>query len=581
MVQGDAGRSGRNTIVTNSLGQRWQPWRCASLAVAGVLQAFSTAWPWGGGGQAFGSLQVLAMAVALVLIAGPADAAPSAGVACGSASTRFWSGFWRGWCFAAAWLMATFWWLYISMHVYGGLPGWLAALAVLLLAAALALYYALACGLWLLARPALGAIRQALLWATLWLLAELCRGVLFTGFPWGATGYAHVDSLLAGYAPWLGVYGIGALAAFLSAVLGQTAQRVFAWRKVQGGGRRRFPVIAAMLVVIVLAPGWWLKRASVSALQPISGESGVHVALLQGNIAQEEKFQPNGGVETALQWYGQQMREVQADLLVLPETALPLFPQQLPQEYWQGLQKRFASGGQAALIGVPAGDGLTGYANAVVGMASGGAQVAGVEAAQPGFSLPPASQAEYRYAKHHLVPFGEFVPFGFQWFVDRMQMPLGSFQRGALAQPRLLFKGERLQPNICYEDLFGEELAASFIDPATSPTILVNMSNIAWFGDTVAIDQHRQISRMRAMELARPMLRATNTGSTAVIDAGGRVLQELPRQVRGVLHAKLAGNHAPPTFYAWWAARWGLWPLWVLALMAAPALMWCRPRKAA
>ena len=88
-----------------------------------------------------------------------------------------------------------------------------------------------------------------------------------------------------------------------------------------------------MLVVIVLAPGWWLKRASVSALQPISGESGVHVALLQGNIAQEEKFQPNGGVETALQWYGQQMREVQADLLVLPETALPLFPQQLPQEY--------------------------------------------------------------------------------------------------------------------------------------------------------------------------------------------------------------------------------------------------------
>ena len=255
--------------------------------------------------------------------------------------------------------------------------------------------------------------------------------------------------------------------------------------------------------------------------------------------------------------------------------------QQLPQEYWQGLQKRFASGGQAALIGVPAGDGLTGYANAVVGMASGGAQVAGVEAAPPDFSLPPAPQAEYRYAKHHLVPFGEFVPFGFQWFVDRMQMPLGSFQRGDLAQPRLLFKGERLQPNICYEDLFGEELAASFIDPATSPTILVNMSNIAWFGDTVAIDQHRQISRMRAMELARPMLRATNTGSTAVIDAGGRVLQELPRQMRGVLHARLAGNHAPPTFYAWWAARWGLWPLWVLALMAAPALMWRRSRKVA
>ena len=162
-----------------------------------------------------------------------------------------------------------------------------------------------------------------------------------------------------------------------------------------------------------------------------------------------------------------------------------------------------------------------------------------------------------------------------------MNMPLGSFQRGALAQPRLVFKGERLQPNICYEDLFGEELAVSFLDPATSPTILVNMSNIAWFGDTVAIDQHRQISRMRAMELARPMLRATNTGSTAVIDAGGRVVQELPRQMRGVLHARVTGNHAPPTFYAWWAARWGLWPLWTLALMVVSVLLWRRPRMAA
>ena len=560
--------------------RRWQPLHYALLALAGVSQAFSTAWPWGWQGQAFGSLQVLAMAIALFLIAGPAGGAPSTDCAMGSASSRFWRGFWRGWCFAAAWLGATFWWLYISMHVYGGLPGWLAALAVLLLAAALALYYAVACGLWLLARPALGTVRQVLLWAMLWLLAELCRGVLFTGFPWGAVGYAHVDSLLGGYAPWLGVYGIGALAAILSAALGLGAQLILSRRAVRDGSRRSFSIVAVALAAIMLTTGGWLKRASVNGLPPVSGESGVHVALLQGNIAQEEKFQPNGGVETALQWYGQQMHGLQADLLVLPETALPLLPQQLPEGYWQELQQRFAHGGRAVLIGVPAGDTLGGYANAVVGMASGGAQTAGLAALQPDFSLPSAQQTEYRYAKHHLVPFGEFVPFGFQWFVDQMNMPLGSFQRGALAQPRLVFKGERLQPNICYEDLFGEDLAASFMDPATSPTILVNMSNIAWFGDTVAIDQHRQISRMRAMELARPMLRATNTGSTAVIDAGGRVVQELPRQVRGVLHARVVGNHAPATFYAWWTARWGLWPMWTLALMVIPALLWRRPRMA-
>ena len=260
------------------------------------------------------------------------------------------------------------------------------------------------------------------------------------------------------------------------------------------------------------------------------------------------------------------MHTLQADLLVLPETALPLLPQQLPEGYWHGLQQRFASTGRAVLIGIPAGDSRTGYANAVVGMAAGGVQTAGAAAPQAGFFLPPAPQAEYRYAKHHLVPFGEFIPFGFQWFVDMMRMPLGSFARGPAGQPRMVLKGERLQPNICYEDLFGEELAASFLDASTAPTLLVNISNIGWFGDTVAIDQHRHISRMRAMEFARPMLRATNTGSTAVIDACGRVLQEFPRHTRGVLQARISGNHAGPTFFAWWAARLGLWPLWIIGL---------------
>ena len=471
--------------------------------------------------------------------------------------------------------MATFWWLYISMHVYGGLPGWLAALAVLLLAAALALYYALACGLWLLARPALSAIRQALLWATLWLLAELCRGVLFTGFPWGATGYAHVDSLLAGYAPWLGVYGICALAAFLSAMLGQTVQRASFWRKVQGGGCGRFPVIAAMLIVIVLATGWWLKRASVSALQPISGESGVHVALLQGNIAQEEKFQPNGGVETALQWYGQQMREVQADLLVLPETALPLFPQQLPQEYWHGLQKRFASGGQAALIGVPAGDGLTGYANAVVGMASGGAQVAGVEAAPPDFSLPPAPQAEYRYAKHHLVPFGEFVPLEsiLRPLAPFFDLPMSSFSRGPYIQPPLSLNGIQLTAAICYEIILGEQVRDNF-RPDTD--YLLTISNDAWFGKSIGPWQHFQMARMRALELARPLLRSTNNGITAVIGPQGEIQAMIPQFTREVLTTNVT-----PTTGLTPYARTGNWPLWVLTALFgfAAVLMSLRARK--
>lgn len=564
-------------------------WRYALLLVAGVLQAFATAWPWGGQtwgdkGGASGTLQILALAVALMVLPGQTQGAASASAHALPARSRFWQGFRRGWCFATAWLAATFWWLFISMHTYGGLPGWLAALAVLLLAAALALYYAVALGMWCSAWPQGGVVRRVVLFAALWLLAELCRGVFLTGFPWGAIGYAHIDSALAGYAPWVGVYGISALAAASAACL--SAFGSYCWQTVAGreaapyanrksAGLRLGAMVAALL--LIAGVGAWQKHAQQQALVAQAASvprPALEVALLQGNIPQDEKFQSGGGMELALEWYWQQMQASPANVVVLPETALPVFPHMLPNEYWQSLQQRLAQAGkpQAVLMGMFAGDAEQGYANAAIGMAAGKVQAVGA-VAQADLALPPAMQAQYSYAKHHLVPFGEFVPPGFQWLIDMMRIPLGEQQRGALAQPRMLFQGERLQPNICYEDLFGEELARSFIDPATAPTILVNMSNIAWFGDTVAIDQHRHISRMRAKELARPMLRATNTGSTAVIDAAGQVQAELPRLTRGVLQAKVVGNHAEPTFFAWWAARWGLWPLWLLAL-ATGLLAW-------
>lgn len=556
--------------------------RYGLLMLAGILQAFSTAWPWDEKGSASGTLQVLALAAALVLLQGMRFSEYAAPI---QARQRLWQGFWRGWCFATTWLTATFWWLFISLHTYGGLPGWFAALAVLLLAAALALYYAIAFAIWSWALPHAGMARRVVLFAALWLVAELCRGVFFTGFPWGAIGYAHVDSVLAGYASWIGVYGIGALAAASAGCLSALPALFMRTRGQDGSVKHhknawvRWGALAGVLLVIY-GTAAWQKQAQRQAVSewseanPGAANANLHVALLQGNIPQEEKFQPNGGMELALEWYWQQIQESKADVIVLPETALPLVPHMLPEGYWQDLQQRFADTDgpqQAVLIGMFGGNAQQGYANAAVGMASGGARAVG--GAQADLSLPATMQTEYSYAKHHLVPFGEFIPFGFRWFVNMMRIPLGSQQRGALAQPRMLFKGERLQPNICYEDLFGEELAAGFINPAEAPTILVNMSNIAWFGDTVAIDQHRNISRMRAMELARPMLRATNTGATAVIDETGRVLQELPRLTRGVLQATVKGNKTQPTFFAWWAARWSLWPLWGVGLVGI-ALAW-------
>ena len=171
----------------------------------------------------------------------------------------------------------------------------------------------------------------------------------------------------------------------------------------------------------------------------------------------------------------------------------------------------------------------------------------------------------------------------FKWFTAMMDIPLGDFNRGAVGQPSFAWKGQRIAPNICYEDLFGEELGARFIDPAQAPTVFVNFSNIGWFGNSVAIDQHLHISRMRALEFERPMVRATNTGATAIIDHRGVVTHRLAPYTRGVLTGEVQGRGLGAasgwqiTPYAWWVSRWGLGPLWAVGALVL-ALAWVARR---
>jgi apolipoprotein N-acyltransferase len=262
-------------------------------------------------------------------------------------------------------------------------------------------------------------------------------------------------------------------------------------------------------------------------------------------------------------------------LVVAPETAVPVLPQQLGVEFWRANLAPLAADGVppvGVLLGLPLGSANEGYTNSAWGLSPAVAQEVMTAGALP-------NQAAYRYDKHHLVPFGEFVPPLFRWFTELMNIPLGDFNRGALPQPAWAWAGQRIAPNICYEDLFGEELAAQFRDPDQAPTVLVNLSNIAWFGDTIAIDQHLTISRLRAMELGRPMLRATNTGATAVIDAKGQVTAQWPRLTRGRLEATTTGTTGI-TPYAHWAARWGLMPMWLAALgVAIGAMLNIRSRR--
>lgn len=454
-----------------------------------------------------------------------------------SGVTRACQAAWLGWLYGGMWLIGGTGWTYVSLHRFGGLPSWLAGLSVLLLSLFLSVYLALAAGCWVHWRRQIWW-RDAIALGGLWLLAELARAMVLTGFPWAASGYGLVDVSWRWWAPLVGVYGVGGLWACAAAC------GVLLWRQ----GQRAGALAAALL--LVLSVSYQPVRPLAAFTKPV--DRPLTVSLLQGNVPQDEKFVPELQVPM-LMWHGRELLASSSDLVVAPETAVPLLPSQLPEAFWEGLLDGFRQGERYALFGVPLGSFEHGYTNSVVGLSA-------VAATNP--------QGFYQYDKHHLVPFGEFIPFGFHWFVQLMNIPLGDFSRGPLAAPSFAVKGQRVAPTICYEDLYGEEIATRFVDAARSPTILANVSNLAWFGEDLAIFQHHQIARMRSLEFQVPTIRATNTGSTMIVDADGRVTHQLASNQRGVLVGAVQG-FSGVTPYAWWAGRFGLWPLVAFALLVS------------
>ncbi|MBB1076493.1 apolipoprotein N-acyltransferase [Rhodoferax sp. 4810] len=505
--------------------------------LAGALQAASTAWPFAiptglaglglSRGQPIWWLQLLSLASLVVLL----KRAPNARQAA-----------WRGWFFTLAWLASTFAWLFTSMHTYGGLPAPLAVLAVLALAGALAIYYAAVCWyFWPLAHTNKGL--AAIVFGSLWLLAELARGQWLTGFGWGAVGYAQVNGPLQPLMAWVGMYGATWVAAVVAALL---------------AGVLTVPALKQKLQACVILLAWLVLPSALP--EPSGADRGeLSVTLLQGNIAQEEKFEPATGILQALRWYSAQLQASQSALIITPETALAVLPEQLPDGYWRAIQQRFASGEQAALVGLPLGGFSQGYTNSVVGF-------------KPGQEVP------WRYDKHHLVPFGEFIPPMFRWFTDLMHIPLGDFSRGALPQPTFDWQGQRLAATVCYENLYSNELATQFVDAAKAPTILFNISNLGWFGEHLAMEQHLQIARMRALEFDRPFLLATNTGHTAIVNRFGDITHAAPPHTAVALQGVVQGRTGL-TPYASWMARFGLWPLWLAALAVVLMAVLLRRRR--
>ncbi|MDD2685104.1 MAG: apolipoprotein N-acyltransferase [Gallionella sp.] len=409
---------------------------------------------------------------------------------------------WLGFCFGFGFFLAGIGWVYVALHDYGAMPLPLAFLATALFAAFLALFPALAGYLQAQVKVG-GGYAWVLLMAAVWVAVEWLRGLIFTGFPWLVSGYSQSDSPLAGYAPVLGVYGVSLALAVSAGLL------ALLWR--ERASRRG----GYALLVLALLWGGGALLGKVAWTQP-QGEP-FSVALIQGNIAQNSKFDSNELFGT-LERYRRLVLASDAQLTVLPETAFPLLRAELPVTLLDSLSEHAkGNDGDVLIGGFEYADGA--YYNSV-------------------FSLGVAE--EQRYRKQHLVPFGEFIPLRpvLAWFINGvLDIPMGDLASGGNDQDLLEVAGQQVAVNICYEDVFGEEIIRSL----PQATVLVNVTNDAWYGDSHAAEQHNQIARMRALESGRMMLRATNTGVTSIIRVDGSIQQQLPQHQEAILSGVAQG----------------------------------------
>ncbi|GLR27213.1 apolipoprotein N-acyltransferase [Limnobacter litoralis] len=440
-------------------------------------------------------------------------------------------------------------WLYISLHTYGGLPAALAGLSVAAFSLYLALFGAFACAVTAATAPVWSRY-PALLpwwWAALWTFFSWFRATLFTGFSWLNLGDSLVDSPFSGALAWFGNYGL------LFFLLGA----VFAvWVGIQ---KKRILVWVPGLAVLAALAGQTLVPLNIQSTAPIT------VVGVQTNVDQSIKFDPDlisQNMASVFELGDAARRQVpQGGLLIFPETVDPLIWSDTPPE-WQTRFHDYASDGRKVVMGAALQEGHDFYNSIVL--------FDGTE------SRLDLEAPNVRHDKRHLVPFGEFIPFGFHWFVRMLNMPMGEFASGKGAMvPFDVGGGNRMASSVCYEDTFGGEFANLLANATVEPTVLLNLSNLAWFGQSWALEQHAQMGRARAAEHRKPEVRVTNTGLSGLVDEYGQWIQKVPPGVKATWKAQFVGKKGLTPF-----ARTGplLWYFIWIGLLVAFALSALRLR---
>lgn len=425
---------------------------------------------------------------------------------------------WAGFLFGMGMFLVGVSWVYISLHRFGGMPAPIAAFATFAFCVVISSYLALA-GAVQAKLQVPPALRATLVFPALWTLAEWLRATLWTGFPWLSLGSAAIETPLAGFAPLGGVYATSFATAAAAGLL---------WCVALGQARR----IAAVAFVLLGVAGAGLRSIEWTA----PAGAPFDASLVQGNVPQDFKFDP-ARYERTLETHARLAEGSRAKLIVLPETALPRMLDSVDPAYLERLEAIGRRNDGDLLLGAPTRIASGAYFNSVVSLGASPRQA---------------------YHKGHLVPFGEFVPPGFGWIVRVLSVPMSDFSRGPAEQRPLEVAGQRIAANVCYEDAYGNEL----IRQLPEATLLVNVSNVAWFGDSLAPAQHLQIARARAQETGRMHLTATNTGITAVIGRDGRVLAQLAPFSEGRLDARVQGYSGATPY-----VRFGDWPALAACLL--------------
>lgn len=423
-------------------------------------------------------------------------------------------------------------WVFVAIHVYGETDAVLAALLTFIFVAFLALFLTLQAYLGARLQQRLPLAWHGLVFAVMWMLFEWLRGWVFTGFPWLDLGYSQINAPLAGYAPILGSYGVSMLVVLTAAGL---------WQCLHQRKRRSYGILAGL--VVIWGVGWGLKfvQWSYPTGKPMK------VALVQADLPQITKWDPDKimhRLNTYAKLSGPYWGKV--DAIVWPENALTIFWQDAPEEYRDSLQQHVKQSGTDLVMGLP-------YENEKTGQYYSSLLVLGKH---PGV-----------YNKRHLVPFGEYVPFAsvLRGLIKFFNLPMSSFSPGAEHQKHLEVAGQPMAPSICYEDAFGSELIG-FLPQAT---LLINGSNNAWYGHSLAPYQHLQISSMRALETAREEIRATTTGISALVDQHGHIIKHSPEFKTYVLTGQVQPRKGATPY-----VRMGNWPVVSAIFLLLAILLW-------